>query len=70
MSDPLLPIAINRLPGGYRLQFNDGMSSMMVYGAGADTAHASGTLTMEEAKVLAEEVARILTEAWGGVGIG
>jgi hypothetical protein len=65
MSDPRLPIAIKKLPGGYRLQFNDGKSSMMVYGTGADTAHASGSLTTEEARALAEEVAGILTGAWG-----
>ena len=67
MSDPRLPIAIRKLPGGYRLQFNDGKSSMMVYGTGADTAHATGSLTTEEARALAEEVVRILTEAWGSV---
>ena len=66
MSDPRLPISIKRLPGGYRLQFNDGISSMMVYGTGVDHARATGSLTMEEARVLADEVARILTAAWGG----
>ena len=65
MSDPRLPIAIKKLPGGYRLQFNDGKSSMMVYGTGADIALASGSLTTEEARALAEEVAGILTGAWG-----
>jgi hypothetical protein len=65
MPDPRLPIAIKKLPGGYRLQFNDGKSSMMVYGTGADTARATGSLTTEEARELAEEVVRILTEAWG-----
>ena len=68
MPDPRLPIAIKKLPGGYRLQFSDGRSSMMVYGTGADTAHAIDSLTTEEARVLAEEVARILTAAWGGGG--
>jgi hypothetical protein len=67
MSDPRLPIAIKKLPGGFRLQFNDGKSSMMVYGTNADTARATGALTNEEAGALAEEVARILAEAWGGV---
>ena len=67
MSDPRLPIAIKKLPGGYRLQFNDGKSSMMVYGTGADIALASGSLTTEEARALAEEVVRILTDAWGRV---
>ena len=43
---------------------------MMVYGTSVDTARATGALTTEEAWTLAEEVARILTEAWGGVGIG
>ena len=67
MSDPRLPIAIKKLPGGYRLQFSDGKSSMMVYGTGADTAHATGALSVEEARALAEEVVRVLTEAWSRV---
>jgi len=67
MSDPRLPIAIKKLPGGYRLEFNDRKSSLMVYGTGADIAHATGSLTTEEARALAEEVVGILTGAWGGV---
>jgi hypothetical protein len=67
MSDPRLPIAIKKLPGGYRLQFNDGKSSMMIYGTGADTAAAAGSLTTEEARALAEELVRILTKAWSTV---
>ena len=67
MTDPRLPITIKKLPGGYRLQFNDGRSSMMIYGSGVDTAQAAGSLTTEEARALAEEVVRILTEAWGSV---
>ena len=39
---------------------------MMVYGTGVDHARATGSLTLEEARVLADEVARILTAAWGG----
>jgi hypothetical protein len=66
MSDPRLPIVIKKLPGGYRLQFNDGKSSLMVYGTGADIAQAAGSLSSEEAKALAEEVLRTLTNAWGG----
>ena len=65
MSDPRLPIAIKKLPGGYRLQFNDGKSSMMVYGTGADTAPAAGSLTTEEARALAEELVYTLTKVWG-----
>ena len=64
MPDPRLPIAIKKLPGGYRLQFNDGKSSMMVYGTGADTAAAAGSLTTEEARALAEELVYILTKVW------
>jgi hypothetical protein len=65
MPDPRLPIAIKKLPGGYRLQFNDGKSSMMIYGTGADTAAAAGSLTTEEARALAEELVHILTKVWG-----
>jgi hypothetical protein len=65
MPDPRLPIAIKKLPGGYRLQFNDGKSSMMIYGTGADTAAAAGSLTTEEARALAEELVYILTKVWG-----
>ena len=65
MVDPRLPIAIKKLPGGYRLQFNDGKSSMMIYGTGADTAAAAGALTTEEARALAEELVHILTKVWG-----
>jgi hypothetical protein len=64
MPDPRLPIAIKKLPGGYRLQFNDGKSSMMIYGTGADTAAAAGSLTTEEARALAEELVYILTKVW------
>ena len=65
MPDPRLPIAIKKLPGGYRLQFNDGKSSMMIYGTGADTAAAAGSLTTGEARALAEELVYILTKVWG-----
>ena len=65
MPDPRLPIAIKKLPGGYRLQFNDGKSSMMIYGTGADTAAAAGSLTTEEARALPEELVYILTKVWG-----
>jgi hypothetical protein len=68
MPDPRLPIAIKKLPGGYRLQFNDGKSSMMIYGTGADTAAAAGSLTTEEARALAEELVYILTKVWGADG--
>lgn len=61
------PITIKKLPGGYRLQFNDGRSSMMVYGTSTHTAHASGSLTGAEARALAEEVIGILSKAWGSV---
>jgi hypothetical protein len=64
MSDPRLPISIKKLPGGYRLQCSDGKSSIMVYGTGADTAHATGTLTTDEARAFADELVRILTDAW------
>ena len=67
MSDPRLPITIKKLPGGYRLQFNDGRASMMIYGSGDDTAHAAGSLTSDEARGLAEEVVQVLTAAWGSV---
>jgi hypothetical protein len=70
MVDNRLPITIKKLPGGYRLQFADGKSSLMVYGADAGIAHASGSLTTEEARGLADEIAHILTEAWGGDNAG
>jgi hypothetical protein len=70
MVDNRLPITIRKLPGGYRLQFADGKSSLMVYGADSGIAHASGSLSTEEAGQLAEEVADILTEAWGGTAVG
>jgi polyhydroxyalkanoate synthesis regulator phasin len=49
------------------VQFNDGRSSMMIYGTGADTAAAAGSLTTEEARAFAEEIVRILTKAWRAV---
>lgn len=70
MADNRLPITIKKLPGGYRLQFADGKSSLMVYGADAGIAHASGALSTEEARRLAEEIADILTEAWGAPTAG
>ncbi len=66
MVDPRLPITIKKLPGGYRLQFADGKSSLIVYGADANIAHASGSLSIEEANGLAH----ILTKEWGGEDVG
>jgi len=43
----------------------DGKSSLMVYGSDAGIAHASGSLSTEEARRLAVEIEDILTEAWG-----
>jgi hypothetical protein len=70
MEENRLPITIRKLPGGYRLQFADGKSSLMVYGANAGIAHASGSLNTEEARQLAEEIADILTEVWGAPTAG
>jgi hypothetical protein len=70
MADSRLPITIKKLPGGYRLQFADGKSSLMVYGAESGIAHASGSLSTEEARRFAEEIADILTEAWGAPTAG
>jgi hypothetical protein len=70
MVDKRLPITIKKLPGGYRLQFADGKSSLMIYGADSSIAHASGSLSTEEAAQLAKEVADILSKAWGATPVG
>jgi hypothetical protein len=70
VSDPRLPITIKKLPGGYRLQFADGKSSLIVYGADASIAHASGSLSIEESNELAQEIAAVLTREWGGGHVG
>jgi hypothetical protein len=64
MPDPRLPLTIISLPGGYSIAFADGTRAIMIYGRDPYVAHASGALTLDEAKALAQEVVRTLTEAW------
>ena len=65
MLDRRLPLKIRRLPGGYVIQHADGVRAVFVYGHSTpDNARAANGLTIDEAKALAQEVARALTAAW------
>ena len=64
MADARLPLTIKRLPGGYGINFADGRRALIVYGHGTpDNAHAANGLTFDEAKAVAQDVARALTRA-------
>ena len=64
MPDPRLPLTIKLLPGGFSVQFADGSRPIMIYGRDPHVASAANSLTLDEARELAQEVARALT---GGV---
>ena len=62
MPDPRLPLKIKPIPGGYAISFADGTQAIYVYGREPHVAAAAGTLTIDEAKALARELARTLTD--------
>lgn len=63
-ADKRLPLTIKALPGGFAIHFADGRRAMIVYGREDHVARAANSLTLDEAKALAQEVARALTAAW------
>lgn len=65
MPDKRLPLKIKPLPGGYAIHFADGRRAFIIYGREPHVANAAQTFTMDEARELAQEVARALTAAWG-----
>lgn len=66
MSDPRLPVKIKPVPGGFTLVFASGGQHVYIYGREPRVSQSSGSLTIEEAKALTQEIARALTTAWGG----
>jgi len=64
MPDPRLPLKIKPVAGGYAIAFANGGQHVYVYGREPHIASAAGALTLDEAKVLAQELARMMTEAW------
>ncbi len=66
MSDPRLPVKIKSVPGGFTLVFADGDQHVYIYGREPHVSQSFGSLTIEEAKTLTQEIARALTAAWGG----
>ena len=64
MSDPRLPLKIKPVPGGFALAFARGGQHIYVYGREPHVASAADTLSIDEAKALAQEIARALTAAW------
>ena len=64
MPDRRLPLHIKPLPGGYAIQFADGSKPIVIYGRELYVARAANALTLDEARALAQEVARALTAAW------
>ncbi len=56
--DPRLPLKIKSLDQA------DGRRALIVYGRDEHVARAANALTIEEARELAKEVARLLTDAW------
>ena len=69
MADARLPLKIKRLPGGFAIQLADGRQALFVYGhPTSDNAHAANGLTFDEAKAVAQDVARALTRTWSDNG--
>lgn len=69
MADARLPLKIRRLPGGFAIQFADGRCALIAYGhATPDNAHAANGLTFDEARAVAQDVARALTRMWSDNG--
>ena len=64
MADRRLPLKIRPLPGGFAIEFADKSRPIIVYGREARVAKAANALTLDEAKTLAQDVARALTAAW------
>ncbi len=64
MSDPRLLVKIHPIAGGFALAFANGGQHIYVYGREPHVASAAGTLTIDEAKTLAQEMAPALTAAW------
>jgi hypothetical protein len=64
MADRRLPLKIKPLPGGYAIQFADGSKPIIIYGREPHVARAANALTIDEAKALAQDVAKALTIAW------
>ena len=64
MADARLPLTIRRLPGGFCIQFADGRPAIIIYGRQPHVARAANALTIDEAKALAQDVAKALTIAW------
>ena len=63
MSDPRLPVKIKRVAGGFAVAFARGGQHIYVYGREPHVASAADTLSIDEAKALAQEIARALTAA-------
>ena len=70
MPGPRLPLKIKPRPSGYAIVFADGRAPIIVYGREPHVASAAQSLTLDEAKVLAQELARMMTEAWRPDGSG
>lgn len=62
--DPRLPLKIKPLPGGFAIDQADGRRALIVYGREEHVARAAKALTIDEARDLAKEIARLLTDAW------
>ena len=63
-----MPLKIRPLPGGFAIEFADKSKPIMVYGREPHVARAANSPTLDEAKLLAQDVARALTIAWSGHG--
>jgi len=63
-NDPRLPITIKRVPGGFALVFANGGPHIYIYGREPHVASSAGSLTIDQAKALAQDAARALTKAW------
>ena len=68
MADARLPLKIKPLPGGFAIQFADGSKPIIIYGREPYVARAANTLTLDEAKALAQDVAKALTMVWSRDG--
>ena len=68
MSDPRLPVKIKPIPGGFAITFVSGGQHIYIYGREPHVAQAAGSITIDEAKELAQDVARAMTALWNEPG--
>lgn len=63
MESSRLPIKIKKVPGGYRLEFGNGLAKAYIYATDQQRVEPIAP-SWEDAEALAKDVARTLRAAW------